>query len=132
MQDLCFIFLIILEICATIFAVYKLTALEAKIDEFHEQFLILAKEVLVINEKVQETIKKINKVLKFITNKKLFKIITVLKTIFNIIQLILFIRSFDFSKNKKILNYKNIKKLFLTEFVRRIVRKFLLSTADLI
>ena len=132
MLDFCYLILIILEISATVFFVRKLIALEKKVDEFHEKFLLIATEVLIVNDKIRESIQKINKVFKFITNKRLYQTIDALKITFNTIQIILLIHSFDYSKNKKLLNYKNIKKLFLSEIIRMATRKIILATANLV
>jgi len=132
MLELCFLILTVIEICATIFIVAKIVDFEKKVDEFHEKFLLIAKEILVINDRLKDAIGKINKVLEFITNKRLYQTIDILKTAFNTVQIILLIRSFDFSKNKKLLNYKNIKDLVLSEFARRITRKIILASANLV
>ena len=132
MQSLFLLILTIIEICVTIFLVIKLTDLEKKVDEIHEKFLLMAKEVLVINDKIRETIKKINKVLTFITNKNIYRFIDVMKIIFNTVQIFLLIRSFDFKKKGGIFNYKNLKKLFVSEVARRFLRKIVLTGAELV
>lgn len=132
MLELCILILTVAEIYATILIVAKIVEIEKKVDEFHEKFLLIAKEILVINDRLKDTIGKINKVLEFITNKRLYQTIDILKIAFNTVQIILLIRSFDFSKNKKLLNYKNIKDLVLSEFARRITRKIILASANLV
>ncbi len=131
MLDFCFLILTIFEICLTVFLVIKIIKLEKRVDEIHEKFILISTEALIINDKIKETIGKINKVLKFITNKNFYKAISILKTVFNTVQIFLLIRSFDFSKGK-IFNRKNIKRFFMSEIIRRIIRKFILSAADLV
>ena len=131
MIDLCLLILTIIEILLTVFAVNKLIELEKKVDEFHEKFILISTEILIINDKIKETVRKTNKVLRFITNKKFYQAISIAKLVFNTIQIILLIRSFDFAKGK-LFNYKNIKKLFVSEIIRRFLRKIILTTANLV
>ena len=131
LKNISIIAIIIFEIAITVFAVIKLRELEQKVDKAHEKMLIISTEVLILNDKIKEIMIKINKVLKFITNKRFYQVISILKTAFNTVQIILLIRSFDFS-NGKLFNYKNIKKLFVSEIIRRFIRKILLNTANLV
>ena len=131
MLNFCFLILTILEICLTVFLVSKLIELEKYINNIHLKFILISTEILIINDKIREIIKKINKVLKFITNKKIYQTIGFLKIAFNTIQVILLIRSFNF-KDGKFLNYKNIKRFFLSEIIRKIIRKLILTTANLV
>jgi len=130
MQVLFLLILIILEITLTILIVIGINILDKKVKDFHEKFILLSTEVLILNDKIKETISKTNKVLNFITNKRLYQIINIAKVTFNTIQFILFIRTFDFKKG--ILNYKNLKRLFLSEIARRFLRKILLDSAKLV
>ena len=131
---LAFIFLIltIAEIFLTIQIVKFLKNAQKRVETCHEKFILVSTEILMINDKIKDTIKKTNKVLKFVTNKRFFQTVAVLKTVFNTVQIILLIRSLDFSKNKGLLNYKNVKKLLLSEIIRRFIRKVILNTANLV
>ena len=131
MLNFCFLILTILEICLTVFLVSKLIKLEKYVNNIHLKLILISTEILMINDKIKETIKKINKVLRFITNKKIYQAIGFLKIVFNTVQIILLIRSFDF-KDGKFLNYKNIKRFFLSEIIRKIIRKLILTTANLV
>ena len=132
MLEFCFLILTITEICLTIFIVAKIIDFEKKVNEVHRIFLVKATEFLILNDKILETVKKLNKVLKFISNKKFYQTISIIKTVFNTVQIILLIRSFDFSKGRKLLNYKNFKRLLFSEVARRFARKMILSSGNLV
>ena len=132
LKNLFLILLTVSEVYLTVFLVKKFIEFEEKINEIHRKFIVIATEVLIINDKIIEIIKKLNKVLNFITNKRVYQTISILKTIFNTAQIILLIRSFDYSKNKNIFNYKNMKKLVMSEVIRRITRKIIFSAVKLV
>ena len=129
MLDFCFLILTILEICLTIFLVKTFIMLENRVNEFHEKIILVVTEALVINDTIRETVKKINKVLRFIANKRFYQVLNILKVSFDTFQIVLFLRSFDYKKG---LNYKNIKRLFMSEIARRFLRKILINSANLI
>ena len=131
---LVFIFLIltISEICLTVFLVKLMFNAQKRVEAYHEKFILVATEFLIVNDKIKETIRKTNKVLKFVTNKRFYQTIAILKAVFNTIQVILFIKSFNFSKKNGLLNYKNIKKLIVSEAIRHFIRKIILNTAELV
>ena len=127
MLDFVFITLIFFEIILKTLCVIKITEAEKEVKKLHKKLILTFNLILKINEQIKTTISKINKVVSFITNKKLIKISQIIRTIIDIIQIILLLRSLNLSKGLKSINYKNIKKLILIETSRRILRKILMS-----
>ena len=127
MLDFVFITLIFFEIILTTLCVIKITEAEKEVKKLHKKLILTFNLILEINEQIKTRISKINKVVSFITNKKLIKISQIIRTIIDIIQIILLLRSLNLSKGLKSINYKNIKKLILVETSRRILRKILMS-----
>ena len=87
--------LIFLEIALTIFCVKKMQILETKVNEMHLKMLENAKKILEINDEVKKTIKKTNKIIKILSNKKLHQIRKIIMMIVDIIQLIMLIKSLE-------------------------------------
>ena len=127
MLDFVFITLIFFEIILTTLCVIKIINTEKKVKILHEKLILTFNMILAINKQIKTTITKINKVVSFITNKKLIKISQIIRTTIDIIQIILLVRSLNLSKGFKSINYKNIKKLLLVETSRRILRKILMA-----
>ncbi len=127
MLDFVFITLIFFEIILTTLCVIKIINIEKKVKILHEKLILTFNMILAINKQIKTTITKINKVVSFITNKKLIKISQIIRTTIDIIQIILLVRTLNLSKGFKSINYKNIKKLLLIETSRRILRKILMA-----
>lgn len=127
MLDFVFIFLIFIEITLTTLCVVKLIEFEKKCIQINEKLILTGDIILAANEKIKAAITKINKVVSFITNKKLIKIGQILRITIDVIQIILLIRSLNLSKGFKSINYENIRKLLFVETSRRILRKILMS-----
>ena len=127
MLDFVFIIVIFFEIILTALCVVKLIEFEKKCLQINEKLILTGDIILAANEKIIAAITKINKVVSFITNKKLIKIGQILRITIDVIQVILLIRSLNLSKGFKSINYENIKKLLFVETSRRILRKILMS-----
>ena len=127
MLDFVFIIVIFFEIILTALCVVKLIEFEKKCIQINEKLILTGDIILAANEKIKTAITKINKVVSFITNKKLIKIGQILRITIDVIQIILLIRSLNLSKGFKSINYENIKKLLFVETSRRILRKILMS-----
>ena len=127
MLDFVFIIVIFFEIILTALCVVKLIEFEKKCIQINEELILTGDIILAANEKIKAAITKINKVVSFITNKKLIKIGQILRITIDVIQIILLIRSLNLSKGFKSINYENIKKLLFVETSRRILRKILMS-----
>lgn len=127
MLDFVFITLIFFEIILTTLCIIKIINIEKKVKILHEKLILTFNMILAINKQIKTTITKINKVVSFITNKKLIKISQIIRTTVDIIQIILLVRTLNLSKGFKSINYKNIKKLLLIETSRRILRKILMA-----
>ena len=127
MLDFVFITLIFFEIILTTLCIIKIIEIEEKVKMIHNKLILTFNMILTINKQIKSTITKINKVVSFITNKKLIKISQIIKITVDIVQIIILVRSLNLSKGLKSINYKNIKKLLLIETSRRILRKILMA-----
>ena len=123
--------LIIFEIIVTVFCVKRLIKTEQYIDEVHIVMLEKAKIILEINDEIQKTIKKINKIIKFISNKKLLQTKRILMMAIDIIQIILLVKSLNLSKGAKSVNYKMLKNLAYAKIGQETIRKILDFTQNL-
>ena len=132
MQTIFFIILTIFEICLTIFLVAKLSEFEKKVDEIHVIFLNKARETLIVNDKIKSIFIKTNKILEFITNKNLYKAISIIKTAIITFEVIYLLRSLNFKKKGGIFNFGNIKILFFSAFAKRFIKKILIASANMI
>ncbi len=128
MLNFVFILSIFLEIFVTYIIISKLIIFEKKINELHLQMLENAKVILIANQKFKKSISKINKVVSFVTNKKFITFRKILALSINIIEIILLLRSLDFSKGLKSINFKTIKKLLLTQTLRSFAKKIILNS----
>ena len=125
MLDFVFIISIFFAVILTAICVIKIKKITKKCGELNEKLILFGNIAITINKKIKITITKINKVVSFITNKKLIKIGQILRTTIDIVQIIILIRSLNLSKGLKSINYKNIKKLVLLEASRRMIRKII-------
>ena len=117
--------LIFVEIILTIFCVKKLQVFEAKVDEIHLKMLESSKKVLEINDEVQQTIKKLNKIIKIISNKRLHQVKRLIMITIDIVQVILLVKSLNLSKGAKTINFKLLKNIAYARVAQQILRKFL-------
>ncbi len=117
------IIVIFVEIVLTVFAVLKLEKARKTIKNLNEQLKIFAQTVLVSFVKVKNIMTKTNKLVAFVTNKKLVRIHSVLKILATFLQILIFIKTLDFSKGMKNLNFKNLKKIFLSELAKNLTFK---------
>ena len=116
------IILIIFEIVLTCFVVIKLEQSRLKVETINEKLSCVAASTLVICTKVKEYVLKVNKFVSIITSKKIQRIHTILKYTLNIAEIVILIKTMDFSKG---INYKNIKKLLYTEVSKKLIFKIL-------
>ena len=126
MLNFVLILLIILEIFLTAFCVRKLL-------EYNKKVVVLNNELklygdLFLRQLIQfrKSIKKINKVVFFITNEKFLRIKKIVSLVFEAIQIIILIRSFKYKKGLKF-NFENLKKLFFSQAFKAILDKIILS-----
>lgn len=130
MLDFVFILLIILEVILSTVIVMKIMALEKHIISLNEQISASSKIIFIINNKIKKTIISLNKFVSIITNKKFIQISKIIRITINIIEIIILLRSLDLTKGIKSINYKNIKKLLLAQFIRKIIRKSIIYLAN--
>lgn len=123
MLDFVFTVTIFLEIILTCIIVIKIQQLETKIKKLNEELTLIGKLILEINSKIKDIISKINKVVAIFKNKKLIQISKIIKISIDIIQIIILIRSFNLTKGIKSINIKTIKKLFLAQITKSLVKK---------
>lgn len=117
------IFAIFLEIILTTIAVLKIVQLEKKVIQYNKQLEIAGKIVTDVCVKIKETTKNINKIVRIITNKNTINTFKIIRSLINLVQIILLIRSLDLSKGLKSIKLKNIKKVVIIEFIRKLIRK---------
>ena len=117
------IIVIFVEIVLTVFAVLKLEKARKTIKNLNEQLKIFAQTILVSFVKVKNIMTKTNKLVAFVTNKKLVRIHSVLKILATFLQILIFIKTLDFSKGMKNLNFKNLKKILLSELAKNLTFK---------
>ena len=130
MLDFVFILLIILEVILSTVIVMKIMALEKHIISLNEQISASSKIIFIINNKIKKTIISLNKFVSIITNKKFIQISKIIRITINITEIIILLRSLDLTKGIKSINYKNIKKLLLAQFIRKIIRKSIIYLAN--
>ena len=128
MLNFVFILAILLEIILCSICVAQLVKLEKKVVAMNEKLVLTSEIILDVNKQIKQVIQKINKVVAIFRNKKILAIGRILKISIDIIQVAIFIKSLDFSKGVKSINYKNIKRVIYAEIIRRVIVK----TADFI
>ena len=127
MLDFIFIFTIFLEIVLTVICSKKLIELEKKVSIVDKKLKTIYTLTCEINTKIKGTIGKINKFVSIITNKKLIKIRQIIKITINVVQIIILIKSLNFSKGLKSINYKNIKRLLFAQGLRQIIKNIFIN-----
>jgi hypothetical protein len=123
--------LIIFEIIFTLFCVKKIIQCEKRVDEIHLKMLEGAKKLLEINDEVRNALKKINKVVKILTNKRLHQVKRIFMMSLDIIQTIILFRSLNLSKGLKSVNFGNLKKLAYARIIQQIIGKIINSIHNL-
>ena len=113
MLNFVLILLIILEIFLTIYCVRKLLEYNKKIVVLNNELKLYGDLFLRKLIQFRKSIKKINKVVFFITNEKFLRIKKIVSLVFEAIQIIILIRSFKYKKGLKF-NFENLKKLFFS------------------
>ena len=117
--------LIIFEIILTIFCVKKIRIFEEKIDNIHLQMIEVATQVLKINDTIIKTLKKVNKVVRILTNKKFHQIRKIIMMTIDIIQAIILLKSLNLSKGLKSIDIRILKKLAYAKITQQVIKKLL-------
>lgn len=126
MQILIFILLvlaILVEIILCTLCVIQLINLQKKVLAYNDKLILLNSNILEANNKIKELLKKINKVVSFFDNEKFTVIKKTIRIAVVSIQVMMLLRSLDFSKGWKSVNYKNIKKVLYAEVFKKIFNK---------
>ena len=126
MLNFVLILLIILEIFLTIYCVRKLFEYNIKIVVLNNELKLYGDLFLRKLIQFRKSIKKINKVVFFITNEKFLRIKKIVSLVFEAIQIIILIRSFKYKKGLKF-NFENLKKLLFSQAFKAILDKIILS-----
>lgn len=122
MLNFVFILAIFFEILITSFLVVKLIEAQKVVEGYNEKLIFGGKVILELNKSFNKNIKKINKVVAIFSNKNILLAIKIVRMSISIIQVILFIRTINFSKGF-LLNIKTIKKLLLAQVTKELIKK---------
>ena len=125
MLDFVCIFSIFLEVILTTVIINRVIKLEKKVKEINKKLIETGNVIVVAVKKVTNIVSKINKIASLVTNKKIWQIKRFIILTIDIIQFIVLIRSLDFSKGLKSINYKNLKKLLFAQALRGLIRNIL-------
>jgi len=125
MLDFICILSIILEIFVVSFCCIKIVELEKKVYKFNDKLNETGEKILIACQNIRKTKQKTNKIINFLTNKKFWQIKKIIFMIIETIQIITLIKSLDFSKGLKSINYRTLKKLFFAQISKEIIRKIL-------
>lgn len=125
MLDFVCIFSIFLEVILTTVIINRVIKLEKKVEEINKKLIETGNVIVIAVKKVTNVVSKINKIASFVTNKKIWQIKRFIILTIDIIQFIVLIRSLDFSKGLKSINYKNLKKLLFAQALRGLIRNIL-------
>lgn len=117
--------LIIFEIIVTIICVKKLCVCVDIVDELHVKMLDGARKLLEINDEIRKTLKKINKVVKILTDKKLHQIKRMVLMTMDIVQIILLLKSLNLQKGVKSLNISLLKNVAYARIIQQVLKKIL-------
>jgi len=129
MLNFVFILTIFLEIILTSIIVLKIIELEKKIVVYNEELNILGESIIKISKNIKTVIVNLNKFVKILTNKKLIQTLRLVKMLMDTVQIIILLRSLNLSMGLKSINFKNIKKVMMTEVARRFIRRLILSAS---
>ena len=125
MLDFVCIFSIFLEVILTTVIINRVIKFEKKVEEINKKLIETGNVIVVAVKKVTNIVSKINKIASFVTNKKIWQIKRFIILTIDIVQFIVLIRSLDFSKGLKSINYKNLKKLLFAQALRGLIRNIL-------
>lgn len=125
MLDFVCIFSIFLEVILTTVIINRVIKLEKKVEEINKKLIETGNVIVIAVKKVTNIVSKINKIASFVTNKKIWQIKRFIILTIDIIQFIILIRSLNFSKGLKSINYKNLKKLLFAQALRGLIRNIL-------
>ena len=125
MLDFVCIFSIFLEVILTTVVINRVIKLEKKVEEINKKLIEAGNVIVIAVKKVTNIVSKINKIASFVTNKKIWQIKRFIILTIDIIQFIVLIRSLNFSKGLKSINYKNLKKLLFAQALRGLIRNIL-------
>lgn len=125
MLDFVCIFSIFLEVILTTVIINRVIKFEKKVEEINKKLIEAGNVIVVAVKKVTNIVSKINKIASFVTNKKIWQIKRFIILTIDIIQFIILIRSLNFSKGLKSINYKNLKKLLFAQALRGLIRNIL-------
>lgn len=125
MLDFVCIFSIFLEVILTTVIINRVIKFEKKVEEINKKLIEAGNVIVVAVKKVTNIVSKINKIASFVTNKKIWQIKRFIILTIDIIQFIVLIRSLNFSKGLKSINYKNLKKLLFAQALRGLIRNIL-------
>lgn len=117
--------LIIIEIIVTIICVKKICASIEYIDCIHVKMLNGATKILEFNDELKKTLKKINKVVRILTNKRLLQAKRMAMMLMDIIQIILLFKSMNLQKGLKSIDVNILKNLAYARIVQQILKKLL-------
>jgi len=121
MLNFVFILAIILEIALTTFVVLKLIEVQKRVIILNEQVVSCTPIIFQKTNEFISVIKKINKVVSIFSNKKFSTTMTVLKISFVVIQTLIFIKTFKFSRSL-VTNMKKMKKLVYIQIAKEIMK----------
>ena len=127
MLDFICILLIFFEIIFTVFCVKKLISLEIKVNEIHIKTLEGGKKLLETIDETRKVIKKINKVIRILANKRLHQIKRIIMMTIDIIQVIILLKSLKTAKNLKTINFSLLKNLAIARVGQEVLKKILAS-----
>lgn len=125
MLDFVCIFSIFLEVILTTVIINRVIKFEKKVEEINKKLIEAGNVIVIAVKKVTNIVSKINKIASFVTNKKIWQIKRFIILTIDIIQFIVLIRSLNFSKGLKSINYKNLKKLLFAQALRGLIRNIL-------
>ena len=117
----------ILLIFITLPCVQALIKLEVKVNELNANMLNKAREILEINDEVRKVLKKVNKVFRILTNKRLHQIKQIVMMSMDIIQAIMLIRSLQMAKVSKKISFSLLRKIAYARVGQEIIKKILNS-----
>ena len=125
MLDFVCIFSIFLEVILRTVIINRVIKFEKKVEEINKKLIEAGNVIVIAVKKVTNIVSKINKIASFVTNKKIWQIKRFIILTIDIIQFIVLIRSLNFSKGLKSINYKNLKKLLFAQALRGLIRNIL-------
>ena len=117
--------LCILLIFITLPSVQALIKLEVKVNELNATMLNKAREMLEINDQVHTTLKKVNKVLRILSDKRIHQIKSMVFMTMDIVQAVMLLRSLKVAKGKKKIDFPLLRKIAYARIAQEILRKLL-------